>query len=269
MIATVLKKIFGSRNDRLLKHYAQSVRAINALEPEFERLSDAELRAKTDGFQQRLAAGRDARRAAARGLRRRARGRQARAEDAPLRRAADRRHGAAPRQDRRDAHRRGQDADGHAAGLPERAGRQGRARGHRQRLPGPPRRRLDGPALQLPGPDGGREPAADGARREAAGLRRRHHLRHQQRVRLRLPARQHGLRRRRPGAARACLRHRRRGRLDPDRRGAHAADHQRPGRRQHRPVLRINDVVPQAHPPGRRRTGRATSRSTRRATRSS
>ena len=39
----------------------------------------------------------------------------------------------------------------------------------------------------------GVEPAADGPRGEAGRLRRRHHLRHQQRVRLRLPARQHGL----------------------------------------------------------------------------
>ena len=59
------------------------------------------------------------------------------------------------------------------------------------------------------------------------GLPRGHHLRAEQRVRLRLPARQHevpaaGLR-----AARAQLRHRRRGGLDPHRRGAHAAHHLR------------------------------------------
>ena len=133
---------------------------INALEPQFEQLDDAALRAKTDEFRQRARRGRDARRPAARGLRRRARGQQAHAEDAPLRRAADRRHGAARRQDRRDAHRRGQDADGDAAGLPERADRQGRARRHGQRLPGAPRRRVDGPALHLPRPDGRRQPAA-------------------------------------------------------------------------------------------------------------
>jgi preprotein translocase subunit SecA len=57
MIATVLRKIFGSRNDRLIKRYAHSVRAINVLEPEIERLSDAELRAKTPAFKQRLANG--------------------------------------------------------------------------------------------------------------------------------------------------------------------------------------------------------------------
>src|SRR5687768_5520704 len=48
MISNLLKKVFGSRNDRLLKEYRHSVRAINALEPEMQRLSDAELRAKTD-----------------------------------------------------------------------------------------------------------------------------------------------------------------------------------------------------------------------------
>ena len=58
----------------------------------------------------------------------------------------------------------------------------------------------------------------------------RRHLRHELRVRLRLPARQHGrlARGRRP--ARPRLRDRRRGRLDPDRRGAHAADHLRRAR---------------------------------------
>ena len=62
------------------------------------------------------------------------------------------------------------------------------------------------------------------------GLRLRRHLRHQQRVRLRLPARQHEVPAGGHGPAALQLRHRRRGRFDPDRRGAHAADHLRPGR---------------------------------------
>ena len=65
------------------------------------------------------------------------------------------------------------------------------------------------------------------SRREA--YQRRHHLRHQQRVRLRLPARQHGAGPDRVRPARAALCHRRRGGQHPDRRGAHAADHLRPG----------------------------------------
>ena len=66
--------------------------------------------------------------------------------------------------------------------------------------------------------------------------RSRHHLRHELRVRLRLPARQHEGLDRALRAARAQLRHRRRGRLDPDRRGAHAAHHLGPGRGVGRPV---------------------------------
>ncbi len=54
---------------------------------------------------------------------------------------------------------------------------------------------------------------------------RRHHLRHEQRVRLRLPARQHGDVSARSRSSAAALLHRRRDRLDPDRRGPHAADH--------------------------------------------
>ncbi len=57
MIANVLKKVFGSRNDRLLKSYSQKVRSINALEPQLQQLSDADLRARTDAFRQRLASG--------------------------------------------------------------------------------------------------------------------------------------------------------------------------------------------------------------------
>ena len=54
MLSGLLKKIFGSRNERLLKHYSHTVRAINALEPEIEKLSDSELRAKTDEFRSRV-----------------------------------------------------------------------------------------------------------------------------------------------------------------------------------------------------------------------
>ncbi|KPK34823.1 MAG: preprotein translocase subunit SecA [Betaproteobacteria bacterium SG8_40] len=54
MIPNLLKKIFGSRNDRLLRKYSQDVRAINELEPAMQALTDAELRAKTDSFRQRI-----------------------------------------------------------------------------------------------------------------------------------------------------------------------------------------------------------------------
>jgi preprotein translocase subunit SecA len=57
MIAGLLKKIFGSRNDRLIRQYSQTVRAISAFEPKIQALSDEELRGKTDEFRQRIAAG--------------------------------------------------------------------------------------------------------------------------------------------------------------------------------------------------------------------
>jgi len=52
-----LTQIFGSRNQRLLKQYQKTVRQINALEPQMEKLSDAELQAKTPEFRDRLAKG--------------------------------------------------------------------------------------------------------------------------------------------------------------------------------------------------------------------
>jgi preprotein translocase subunit SecA len=57
MISGLLKKIFGSRNDRLIKQYSQTVTRINALEPAFQALSDEQLRAKTGEFKERVAAG--------------------------------------------------------------------------------------------------------------------------------------------------------------------------------------------------------------------
>ncbi|GGB89705.1 preprotein translocase subunit SecA [Pseudoduganella buxea] len=54
---SLLTQIFGSRNQRLLKQYQKTVKAINALEPEYEKLSDAELQAKTPAFRQRIANG--------------------------------------------------------------------------------------------------------------------------------------------------------------------------------------------------------------------
>ncbi|PTR09523.1 protein translocase subunit secA [Nitrosospira sp. Nsp5] len=57
MLNNLLKKVFGSRNDRLIKQYFQSVGTINALEARISALTDAELRAKTDEFRQRIAEG--------------------------------------------------------------------------------------------------------------------------------------------------------------------------------------------------------------------
>jgi preprotein translocase subunit SecA len=57
MINSVLKKIFGSRNDRLLRKYSHAVHAINALEPQMQKLSDTDLRARTEVFRQRASNG--------------------------------------------------------------------------------------------------------------------------------------------------------------------------------------------------------------------
>jgi preprotein translocase subunit SecA len=57
MLPKILTQIFGSRNDRLLKTYRRAAQQINELEPKFEALDDAALRAKTAEFRQRLAQG--------------------------------------------------------------------------------------------------------------------------------------------------------------------------------------------------------------------
>lgn len=57
MLSTLFKKVFGSRNDRLVKQYAANVRVINSLEPAMQALSDDQLRAKTEEFKSRYQAG--------------------------------------------------------------------------------------------------------------------------------------------------------------------------------------------------------------------
>src|SRR5690554_5811937 len=56
-MVSLLRKLFGSRNDRLLKQYRKQVVQINALEPEYEALTDEQLQAKAVEFRQRLAEG--------------------------------------------------------------------------------------------------------------------------------------------------------------------------------------------------------------------
>ena len=175
-----------------------------------------------------------------------ARGRQRRQMGhGALRRAALRRRGAPQGQDRRDGHGRRKDPRSDAPRIPQRTGTQGRAHGDGQQLPGQARLRMDGPDVRIPRTVGGlhRRYAAQ-FRRPAASLHGRHHLRHEQRIRLRLSARQHGLVAQRPRAAQASLRHRRRGRLGAHRRRPHAADHLRSCPQGRRPALR---AVPPRH----------------------
>jgi preprotein translocase subunit SecA len=54
LINTLLGKVFGTKNERVIKSLMPNVHAINALEPEIQKLSDAELRAKTDVFRERI-----------------------------------------------------------------------------------------------------------------------------------------------------------------------------------------------------------------------
>ena len=57
MASNILTKLFGSRNDRLLKTYRKTIDRINGLEKQYESLSDDELRAKTQAFKERVAGG--------------------------------------------------------------------------------------------------------------------------------------------------------------------------------------------------------------------
>ena len=59
MASKLLKKIFGSRNERLLKRMNKTVAVINSLEEATKALSDEELRAKTEAFRSDLARGKD------------------------------------------------------------------------------------------------------------------------------------------------------------------------------------------------------------------
>jgi len=53
----VLKKIFGSRNDRIIRRMSKRVKKINELEVSIQPLNDDQLKAKTDEFRQRLEKG--------------------------------------------------------------------------------------------------------------------------------------------------------------------------------------------------------------------
>ena len=57
MLGQIARKIFGSANDRFVKKQYKIVNQINALEPNFEKLSDEELKAKTDEYRSRIKEG--------------------------------------------------------------------------------------------------------------------------------------------------------------------------------------------------------------------
>jgi preprotein translocase subunit SecA len=102
-IGGLASKLFGSSNERRIKIFRPRVAAINALEPEIEKLSDADLQARTETLRQQYKDGTslDDLLVPAFATVREA----ANARPAPLRRAADRRHGAARRRYRRNENR--------------------------------------------------------------------------------------------------------------------------------------------------------------------
>ena len=61
IIGSVMKKVFGTRNERMVKRYLQVVDQVSQLEPQIRMLTDAELRAKTDEFRERVRKGEKAR----------------------------------------------------------------------------------------------------------------------------------------------------------------------------------------------------------------
>ena len=132
----IAAKIFGSSNDRARSPStaAGSTRSTR-WSPSSPPSPTRRCAARTAMFRERAGRRQEPRRPPGARLRHGARGRQAHPGPAPLRRAADRRHGAARGPHRRNEDRRRQDAGRHASRLSQRAGRQGRACRHRQRLP--------------------------------------------------------------------------------------------------------------------------------------
>ena len=60
VVGTVTRKVFGTRNDRLVKRYMRLVDQVSAFEDDIRRLSDAELREKTGEFLERIKGGESA-----------------------------------------------------------------------------------------------------------------------------------------------------------------------------------------------------------------
>jgi preprotein translocase subunit SecA len=193
MISGLLKKIFGSRNDRLIKQYSLTVRRINALEPALQGLSDEQLRAKTDEFRQRHANGESLDDLLPEAF---AVVREAGKRELGMRHFDMQLVGGMVLHDGKIAEMRTGEGKTLVGTLPAYlnaisgkgvhvitvndylASRDAEWMGRLHRFPRVDRRR---------------QSVADGSRGETGRLRLRHHLRHQQRIRFRLSARQHGL----------------------------------------------------------------------------
>ena len=247
MIGAVARKLFGSANERRIRSYLPRVAEINALEPEIEALSDEALKARTEAFKKQVAEG-------------------ASLDDilvpafATVREAAKRTIG--------QRHFDVQLIGGmilHEGKIAEMKTGEGKTlvatlavylnalstRGVHVVTVNDYLAKRDaewmGQIYSFLGLSVGVIVHGLDDEQRKTSLRLRRHLRHQQRARLRLSARQHEVPHGGHGPARAHLRHRRRSGLDPDRRGAHAADHFRSARR----PFRILQHHRQLHPGAR------------------
>ena len=152
-MANFLKKLFGSSNEAEVRRLNKIVDQVEALEPQMQALTDKELQNKTEEFRSRYRGGETLDQllpeayAAMREAVRRVLGQRM----FPTQimggivlhqgRIAEMKTG------------EGQNPYRHAAGVSQRPDRQGRARGHRQRLPGQVPGRVDGQGLPLYGPE--------------------------------------------------------------------------------------------------------------------
>ena len=221
------EKVLRVGEGRRLKRLAQQAAYIGTLEDEFEKLSDEELAAKTVEFQQRFENGEtldellfEAFAAVREAFKRTM---DVRLFDVQLMGGIVLHEGDIAEMKTGE----GKTFVADAGAVPQRDRRQRRAPRHDERLPRAARPRVDAPRLR-----GARDAHRvhrehDAVRAAARGVPGRRHVRDELRVRLRLSPRQHGGLARGDRPARPPLRDRGRGRLDPHRRGAHAADHLR------------------------------------------
>ena len=186
-----IQKIFGTKNERELKRIAPLIDEINRFEPAIQKLSDEALRAKTAYFREKLANG-------------------VALDDilteafAVVREAAWRTVAMRPfdvqliggivLHEGKIAEMKTGEGKTLAATMPlylNALTGKGCSAGYRERLPGQARCILDGADLQISGTLRRNHRAWPDRRGETQGLPLRHHLRHEQRIRVRLPAGQH------------------------------------------------------------------------------
>ena len=262
MLGKALSGIFGSANDRRLKRYRPVVAKINALEPEFQALSDEALRDKTKEFRAALAAGAKlddliapafaaVREAAKRTLKQRH-------FDVQLIGGLVLHEGAIAEMRTGEGKTLVATLAAYLNALPAKGVHVVTVNDYLAKRDSEWMGQVYGflgltVGVIVHGLD-------DDQRRDR--LRRRHHLWHQQRVRLRLPARQHEIRNGADDPARARLRHRRRSGLHPGRRSAHAAHHLRPFGRPFRPLRRHRRDHPSPGEGATTRSTRSSARST-------